>query len=149
MKKFLRREWMDQEIPIELYSRARERARKRLSSRARPAVGWFMVPAAVGLLAIIWLAFPGGTPGRSEPARLTLAELPLDPSRPLMVDPLPAVELIEPGREVSATPEPATLAPTNPRTKPNLERLVLNFVLPRSGVRMIWIKQKFDPVGGE
>jgi len=150
MKEFLRREWMDQEIRSELYSRARERARKRLSSSTRPALGWLMVPAAVGLLAVIWLAFPGRTPGRSELARLALTELPLDSSRPRMTDPLPAVDLRQaPIQEILAPRVEPTTARIDPVTKPNLERLVMNFVLPRSGVRMIWIKQKFDPVGGE
>ncbi len=149
MKKFLRREWLNQEIPRQVYDRARERARKRLSSPVQPALGWVLAPAAVTLLALIWFVFPDQGVRPTEPDVPPLAQLPLDSSRPLIADPLPTVALLEAFQEVISAPDEAIVPQTNLETKPNFDRLVMNFVLPRSGVRMIWIKQSFDSVGGE
>jgi hypothetical protein len=125
-------------IPEEVYVRARWRAWARLQAgaavvpppRRLPWVLAALVPAAA---LAAWLSLP------------RIAEVPAPPP------PVAFVPAAVP--RVQAPPSAARAAVRKPvrtsRTAPRHERLVLNFVLPDSGVRMIWIMDsKFKLDGG-
>ena len=145
MNRFLRKEWNDTKIPHRVRVQARQKAwmaiRKGQAKRGLFRATWAAVPATVlGLLIFGWLAFPLEAPIDDAAFDDVFPVLPLterwrEPSIDLEANlaPLPVRARIEP----SATELRMEQAP--PQRK---HRLVMNFILPKTGVRMIWIQER-------
>jgi hypothetical protein len=143
MDRFVKGSWDEPEIPEAVYLRARRRAWDRIQApgpagprRLRWAAA-ALVPAAA-LMA--WLALPG-----------PLAEAPPPPSVSFVPEvrvPPPAVvarsERVAAARAAHRRAGGVKLG----RREDERDRLVLNFVLPESGVRMIWILDRSFQVDG-
>ncbi len=168
MKRFLKREWDSLEIPPTLLERSREEAWQRLRQPRRRFSLWW--PAAALAAAALLLAFlrlatapdpvpPGPQLGRqSQPApalpppvaapEATAPETPPE-TRPLET----AVQPVAPPAQHAAVPRPPQRfppeAPPEPAPAERVQRVVMHFQLPDSGVRLIWVKDENFSFGGE
>jgi hypothetical protein len=138
----LKREWEQTEIPEEIKLQARNRAWDKLQ---RP-VQWRLKPvwiAAASTIAavvvLIWLWSDRDLPSQTA-----------NPIRPEAAIPVVAEPKTAPPQKVM--PAAAGHSHMKKRVAPlakEPERIVLNFVLPESGARMIWIiDSQFDLDGG-
>jgi|WetSurSiteA1Bulk_404760.scaffolds.fasta_scaffold14235_3 hypothetical protein len=135
----LKREWQETQIPEEIRLRARNLAWSRLNRpvRGRRALAWTAVAttvAAVVFLTWIW----SGSETRVEQAAIPT------PQNILRTPAIAANQITRPSVEA---PQAAKLKPAKRSIAPKRERapaeeperIVLNFTLPESGARMIWI----------
>ena len=133
MDRLVKGAWDEPEIPDALYLRARRRAWDRIQTPGRPAGPRRLLWAATALVPaaalMAWLALRG-----------RVAEVPPPPS----VAFAPEVRVpptLGPARHKGLLPAGTTArrsASATPR-RPGHDRLVVNLVLPESGVRMIWV----------
>ncbi|MEE8587002.1 MAG: hypothetical protein V3T83_19340 [Acidobacteriota bacterium] len=180
MKRFLKKEWDETEIAPEILWRTRNRAWQMLQKRQRQRrLSLAAAGALAGLAAllILWIRTPSEVPPiprletastgpqRSARPEQAVAELPGTAPRPER-----SIEGGIDGASIahhSEAPKPAALNDPEQALRPasqqealhsessdptgqKLNRLVINFRLPKSGVRMIWIKQRTSapPSGG-
>ncbi len=164
MNRFLKKEWENFETPESDLRRSREAAWSRLQHPRRSIPLWWLAPGlAAAAVMLLWFAWPVQAPGieRKAPLAALPFELPAEtpiPSRiaeaPRNAVPAPPVRL-QPGQRMVAKPLPTATAPppesgqaaVEPGAAP--ERVVMNFQLPRSGVRMIWIADENFTFGGD
>jgi hypothetical protein len=159
MNRFLKKEWEDTEIPERAYLQARNRAWSRLTTPAKPAYpSWIWATAAVAVVAGLALFRFSGRENytgvakpvfiqttRQEGAVSSRKAIPAMGSHPR--DTRAAVAL-KPRAISKNTPAKSRRQPVdNHQADP--DRLVLDFVLPESGVRMIWILDKDFQLNGE
>ena len=153
MNRFLRNEWQQTEIPERAYLQARNRAWDRLrggTPAARPALMW-AASIACAVIAVTLFFWQREIP-RIEPSRgLPHTE---DPKLVQALQSKPVREIKS--RQNVSTPNGNLAANQSPRKRASgksagtakrtqtgaPEHVVLNFVLPESGVRMIWISDK-------
>lgn len=145
MNRFLKKEWEDTEIPEEVYAGARRRAWEKLQ-QAEPQSAWTR-QGIVALAAIAAMALLGvgllWTPSAKAPAHTVVvaprADVPhppaievkeVAPARPVRRAVAQASRRRPLGGSVAARRDAATKAP---------QRIAMTFVLPETGVRMIWI----------
>jgi hypothetical protein len=143
MNPFLKKEWEEIEIPESAYTRARDRAWERLAAGERPAPRLrFLVPAAALAASVLAVWIWQGQRTREAPRETARAVVPAPLAPSLSHAAVPAA--------TQARPPLAAHRRTKPREQAvRSSRLVLNFVLPQTGVRMIWIMdKKFDLDGG-
>lgn len=157
MNRFLKKEWEDSEIPERAYREARNRAWSRLHPAAKPArPGWMWATAAVALVAGLSLFLLSERENSGVAPKPDLVQRQEGAASPAMA--VPAI--VSHGQDVRATaprPKPGPKRSIGKSLKPTLQappsegpdRLVLNFVLPESGVRMIWILDKDFQLNGE
>lgn len=145
MNRFLKKEWEDTEIPEQVYAGVRRRAWEKLR-QGEPQRAWtrqgFVALAAIAAMALLGVGLLW-TLSTQAPAHVVVV-LP-----PVVVSHRPAnkIKEVAPARlgrravaqassrrplggSVAARRDPATTAP---------QRIAMNFVLPETGVRMIWI----------
>ena len=180
MKRFLKKEWDETEIAPEILWRTRNRAwqmlqkrqrQRRLSLAAAGALAglallvlWIRTPTEVAPIARLETASTGPqTSARPEEA---VAELPGTAPRPERSieggidagsiaqnsETRKPAALNDPGQALRPTGHQKALhSESSDPTGQKLNRLVINFRLPKSGVRMIWIKQRASapPSGGK
>ncbi len=158
MNRFIKKQWDDTDLPNDVRLRAREKAWDRLQPRRRfwaPALAGAAALAAIVAVFLLRTAAPPEV-GENAPEPLPLAE-----RVPPEVSTLPPAGLAETRSELpraaSATvarhrPAPAVGHPPADSDAPGEQprRLVLNFRLPESGVRMIWVQDSnfFKEPGG-
>lgn len=145
MNRFLKKEWEDTEIPEEVYAGVRRRAWERLRQR-QPQRTWTR-PGIVALAAIAAMALLGvgllWTPSTQAPAHTVVVAPPEVVPRP----PANEVKEVAPARPVhravaqasSRRPLGGSVAARRDAATKAPERIAMNFVLPETGVRMIWI----------
>ena len=158
MNRFLKKEWEDTEIPERAYLQARNRAWSRLHPVAKPAhPQWIWATAAGALvagLALFWFSGRENSSLAPNPAQVEATQQ--ESAAPTKAAPA----IVADGRDVRATVLRQKSGPKRSigkSRKPALQavpaedpdRLVLNFVLPESGVRMIWILDKDFQLNGE
>ena len=160
MNRFLKKAWEATEIPQESYLRARNRAWMELQDGARRRTSslWYVTGTATVVLLVIvtWSVL--------ETQQVERGIAPLATKQPLAtVAPEPA-SLSDHPSPVKAEAEPKPIARKIPLTsrmpkqdkalKPHSDQfesstqLVLNFRLPTTGVRMIWIMEKKTSMPG-
>lgn len=151
MNRFLKKEWDDTEIAERTYLEARNRAWARLQKSRGPwAVvrgPWAAVAALLLVAVLVILAIPKKE--MSGVARQTITPIRSVATAEATTDVLrksarskrkSAPRAPAGGQPVKASKQPADETP---------ERIVMNFQLPETGVRMIWILDKnFDLNGG-
>ena len=139
MDEFLKRELEKIEIPEQVYLDARDRAWARLRKESRPSRAKILWAAAAAALVLALLL---GLPKRNVPKTDDQVQSPPPISLPGAAErPLeskPAAIAQSPQRPARKRRAPA--AAPGPWDQP--DRVVMNFVLPDSGVRMIWIMDK-------
>jgi hypothetical protein len=134
----LKREWKETRIPEEIKLRARNLAWAKMNRPAggRRALGWAAAATTVVAMAVlVWI-----WSGRETRDEQVAAPAPQNVSRPAVG----ANQTIKPLIETPPTSKPrlfkrhfAPKRASAPADEP--ERIVLNFKLPESGARMIWI----------
>jgi hypothetical protein len=144
----LRREWKETKIPEEVRLRARNIAWAKIQRRGggRRALGWAIaVSAAIAMAALIWILS-----GREAHIKQVSAPPPQDVSRTVITANqtekpfVEAPEVLEPKQVNNHVDQ---IRASMPAEEP--ERVVLNFTLPESGARMIWIMDsRFNLNGG-
>ena len=132
MERSVNRFWKEPAIPEEVYGRARSRAWARLQAGAASShpprrLRWALAALVPAAALAAWLALPA-----------RVAEIPAPPP------PVAFVPVAVPRAQADSPAVPARVAIRRPvrrtgRPGRQHERLVLNFVLPDSGVRMIWV----------
>ncbi|HEY2933771.1 MAG TPA: hypothetical protein VGK99_18700 [Acidobacteriota bacterium] len=175
MNRFLKKEWDDAEIPASAYMRARNNAWSAIQGN-RPRRRNALVPAAIlagGILTLVFLVVQldnagrhaNGTAARKEGTRKPVASTSTVTAVAAVPSSAPA------NRKEPIAPAAAVLAGRrrdrlDRETKPGLnranfpaqpaqpanaapERLVMNFTLPESGVRVIWTLEKDFRIDGE
>jgi hypothetical protein len=159
MEPSLKREWENPLIPEEVYRRARDVAWSRLQKPPlvrRPAL-WATAAIAMAVVtAIPWLFWRSGLLVPEPPIKQVGKSV---PKRPTVQEPRGLRAAAEtPARRVRSTtlvdstaksPAPAPQEPATTAMSAVPDRLVLNFILPESGVRMIWILDKNFQLSGE
>jgi hypothetical protein len=134
----LKREWNETQIPEEIKLRARNLAWAKMNRPAggKRALGWAAVAttvATVVFLAWIWIGRETRVAQIAEPA-------PQNVSRPAIAANQTVKPPVEAPQEVKLKPVKRHIAPKRERASAEEpERIVLNFKLPESGARMIWI----------
>lgn len=155
MNRFLKKEWDDTPVSEDDCRRARNRAWSRFHAQPQPVLLWRGIAVASGVVAIILLRMLMPTPPTTSPFEGTPAPLPeVAEARPTASIPTPESR----GRPVTDSPRPASAkrrptrgkartaakaveaAPVNDNSGLKSNHLVLNFRLPESGVRMIWVQ---------
>lgn len=147
MNRFLKKEWDDTEIPAWLRRQAREDAWNRLHparTRRLPRFAWST--AGLALIAGLVFLILDRSPADLDPAETT----PVATIRP-ETDAVPnVIEEAKPIPEFApeeiAAAEPA---PPPPPTSESPDRIVMNFVLPKTGVKMIWVMDRDFQIEGE
>lgn len=145
----LKREWKETEIPEEIRLRARNMAWARIQRKGRAgrSLGWIAAASTMAVIAaLVWI-----WGGPETQIKKVSAPAPRKISSPAMAEKQPA----NPHVETPQAPEPkhvhkhvAQIAPSALVEEP--ERIVLNFRLPESGARMIWIMDsRFNFNGGD
>ena len=141
----LKQEWQETRIPEQVYLRARNLAWAKIHRRPPMVRTLAWATAASALLAVAILAGLWG----ARSTRIEQAALPGSPeTRTAAVAPAPQVE--RPMAQEQPRPVTRRAAPSQatrrslPREAPSVparasERVVLDFILPETGVRMIWI----------
>lgn len=151
MSDSFKKEWEKTEIPESVYARARNRAWARLHERRTPRnAGWIWAAGAAALLLGLTIG-----PLRDRLIHRGPEVAGIEQTRPIVPEALqptvsraPAVKPAETidQREVAARRSgKSTAGTTRGQTRKDsdrLERVVMNFVLPESGVQMIWIVDK-------
>jgi hypothetical protein len=157
MNRFLKKEWEDTKIPERAYLQARNRAWTRLHEVARPRRRLIWAAAAATAMVVLGsLWFSGQENLRVSPNPPVLQSTRQE--KGASGRDVPAI--VSPGQDVRASvprPKPGPKRSIGKSRKPTLQaptsespdRLVLNFVLPESGVRMIWILDKDFQLNGE
>jgi hypothetical protein len=145
----LRREWKESQIPDEVRLRARKLAwaKMQLSAGDRSGLRW--VVAASTIVALVGLIWIWG--GRETSIEQVSTSIPKNVSRPAIaaiqiIKPLvdtPPVAMAKPVRRLAA-PKRTSKPPEEEH-----ERVVLNFKLPESGARMIWIMDSSFQFNGD
>lgn len=164
--KALKKEWDESEIAPQIYLKTRNRAWQKLRQRKRHRrLSLAAVAALAAITASLFLLVrpPAGLPAAPQ-AKMT------NPQTPAAADPEPLEADLDPppaeigegpvrsarkpvfqssaarqdDRQTEATPAVRPALKPQPVT-PAPDRLVMNFRLPQSGVRMIWIKQRTPP----
>ena len=139
MDEFLKRDLEKIDIPEQVYLEARDRAWARLQEKSRPSRAKILWAAAA---AALLLAVLPGLLTRNVPKTDDQVQSPPPISPPVAAErPLeskPAA--IAQSAQKPARKRCAPVAARGPSGQP--DRLVLNFTLPDSGVRMIWIMDK-------
>ena len=144
----LKREWKKTEIPEEVRLRARNLAWAKMQSKGGTGRALGRLAAAstiVVIAALVWI-----WSGREPQTEQVSGPPPQEISRPDIA----AKQTAEPFVETPQVPEPgpvnkhiAQIQSSAPAEEP--ERIVLNFRLPESGARMIWIMDsRFNFNGG-
>ena len=143
----LKREWKETKIPEEVRLRARNLAWERIQRRGggRRALGWAAASVAVAMAALVWI-----WNGRETLIEQIPEPAPQKISRPAIAE----KQTAKPPVETPQIPKPkpvnkplAQIQTSEPVEEP--ERIVLNFRLPESGARMIWIMDsRFNFNGG-
>lgn len=152
MNPFLKKEWEDTDIPEHVYVRARGRAWEELQRKPARLRLRFAVAGGMAALLIFFL-IPG-----SQVSDEAVPEIPVSaPLGPTASDPpreAPAIQMEPeafrpPQRVERIRPEaPPLRDPQSPVNENVPDRVVLNFQLPETGVRMIWIMERDFEIGG-
>lgn len=158
MSDSFKKEWETTEIPESVYARARNRAWARLHERRTPwNAGWIWAAGAAALLLGLTvgplrdrLIHKGPEVAGTEQTRPIKPQVPQRAvSGPPAVEPVKGTDrqhMLK--RRFARKPEGTRGLPR--KDSDRLERVVMNFVLPESGVQMIWIvDKKFNFDGGE
>jgi hypothetical protein len=140
MDRFLKRLRSEPAIPEEVYARARQRAWARIQSGLavtppRRSLKWglaALIPAAALAAWLLVAVRVGGVPPAPPPVAFV---------------PVAVAHVQAPAAAVHAALRKPVRRSTRPA--PRHERLVLNFVLPDSGVRMIWIMDSEFKLDGD
>lgn len=151
MNRFLKNEWAKTEIPEEAYLQARNRAWARLQTRrpaVRPRVLWAAAVSLLAVTAILLLRPP-------KPAQIEINARIRQPEQPKAGSQVPAVTRNQfPSQQPAedhhriTSPRASLRSQSSNRSAPKTavsgvpDRVVLNFVLPETGVQMIWISDK-------
>jgi len=139
MDEFLKRELEKIEIPEQVYLDARDRAWARSRKESRPSRAKILWAAAAAALVLALLL---GLPKRNVPKTDDQVQSPPPISPPVAAE---RPHESKPAAIAHSAQKPARKrrAPVAaPGRSDQPDRLVLNFVLPDSGVRIIWIMDK-------
>lgn len=151
MNRFLKKEWEDATVSEEERWRARNRAWSRFHSKPAPNLLRRGVVAAVGVggLILLWTliptspvapsfeATPAPPPQADDAATVSIQPVERSPDPPAPPRLATPRKTRQRPRLVAKTAPSAEAADTSPTES---TRLVLNFRLPESGVRMIWVQ---------
>jgi hypothetical protein len=145
----LRREWKETQIPDEVRLRARNLAwaRIRLSAVDRNGLRW--VAATSIIVALVGLLWIWG--GRQTSIEQVSTPIPKNISLPAIA----AIQIIKPLIDMPPVPlakpvrRPAAPKRTIKPPEKEHERVVLNFKLPESGARMIWVMDSSFQFNGD
>jgi hypothetical protein len=144
----LKQEWKETQIPNEVSLRARNKAWAKIQSppAGRRRLGWITIASTIVAVAILMLVW-----NREEPHIETVSVPPvLSAPHPAVI----ATQTIMPRIEATPLPKPKPVKKhiSSPRAGDSAEeheRIVINFRLPESGARMIWvIDSSFQLDGG-
>ncbi len=145
MDEFLKKELEKIEIPQQVYLEARDQAWARLQEKSLPSrakILWAAAAAAMVLAVLLGLL------KHNPPKTEGQVQSPLPTALPGAVDhPLEAkpAEIAQSPRAAVRRRQPPVAAPGR---SDQPDRVVMNFVLPDSGVRMIWIMDKNFKIDG-
>jgi hypothetical protein len=145
----LKREWKETKIPDELRLRTRNLAWVKIQLPAVDRSGLRWVTATSIIMALVGLLWIWG--GREKSIEQVSTSIPKNISRPAIA----AIQTIKPLVETPPIPmakhakkHVAPLRAIKP-TEEKHERVVLNFRLPESGARMIWIMDSSFQFNGD
>jgi hypothetical protein len=144
----LKREWKETQIPEEIKLRARNRAWAKIQHPAckRRTLEWTAAAAMLMVAAVLALIWSGREARMNQVAALAPPNV-FSPARTTHQIAKPLVEMT-----TAPTPKPAKRSLVSVRARGSVEepeRIVLNFTLPESGARMIWIMDsRFHLDGG-
>lgn len=152
MNPFLKKEWENTDIPEHVYVRARGRAWEEV--QRRPGRPWFRFALAGGMAALLIFFLMPGSQVSDEAVPKIRVIVPLGPTPSAPPREAPAIQtepeaLRPPQRVERIRPEaPPLRDPQSPMNENVPARVVLNFQLPETGVRMIWIMERDFEIGG-
>lgn len=152
MNRFLKKEWQDTEIPEQIYTQARNRAWTAI--QAEPGRPWvrhrvkiaYGLAATLALILLVCVSISKRQIQHPDHQAAETSAVRSQPGRaPLQASATPGAAV---GGRIKSAPRAVHLAKIHSHRYADShktdgpDRIVLNFALPESGVRMIWILDK-------